>query len=97
MDYIEVKTIHAYELEYALKLQYGVDIKLATTMWDNIIMLPEEELYRPLWYNADVVAENEENMQDFPNCEEYQHRALVYAYLQDTIPENQCILVDVSW
>lgn len=97
MKFIELKTIKAEELAEAVKLQYGIDIDIALTMWDDIIKSSQEEFYRPLYYNADVIAENRENMELAPNCLIYKLRDLVYTMLSDSVPENQCILVDVSW
>lgn len=97
MKFTELKTIKARELAEAIKLQYGVDIDIALTMWDDIIKPSQEEFYRPLYYNADVIAENREYMKTTPNCEIYKMRDLVYIMLADSVPENQCILVDVSW
>ena len=97
MKFVELKTIKARELAEAVKLQHGVDIDIALTMWDNIIKPSQEEFYRPLYYNADVIAENKECMETAPDCEIYKMRDLVYTMLADSVPENQCILVDVSW
>ncbi len=97
MKFIELKTIKAGELAEAVKLQYDIDIDIALTMWDDIIKPSQEEFYRPLYYNADVIAENKEYMETVPNCEVYKMRDLVYTMLADSVPENQCILVDVSW
>ena len=97
MKFIELKTIKAKELAEAVKLQYGVNIDIALTMWDDIFKPSMEEFYRPLYYNADVIVENRENMEAAPNCEIYKMRDLVYTMLSDSVPENQCILVDVSW
>ena len=97
MKFVELKTIKARELAEAVKLQYGVDIDIALTMWDDIIKPSQEEFYRPLYYNADVIVENRENMETAPTCEIYRLRDLVYTMLADSVPENQCILVDVSW
>lgn len=97
MKFIELKTIKARELAEAVKLQYDVDIDIALTMWDDIFKPSLESFYRPLYYNADVIAENRENMELAPNCEIYKMRDLVYTMLADSVPENQCILVDVSW
>lgn len=97
MKFVELKTIKACELAEAVKLQYGVDIDIAFTMWNDIIKPSQEELYRPLYYNTDVIAENRENMKLVPNYEIYKMRDLVYTMLSDSVPENQCILVDVSW
>ena len=97
MKFIELKTIKAGELAEAVRLQYGIDVDIALTMWDDIIKLSQEEFYRPLYYNADVIAENREYMETTPNCEIYKMRDLVYTMLADSVPENQCILVDVSW
>lgn len=97
MKFVELKTIKARDLAEAVKLQYNIDIDIALTMWDDIIKPSQEEFYRPLYYNADVIAENKENMKLAPNCEIYELRDLVYIMLSDSVPENQCILVDVSW
>ena len=97
MKFVELKTIKAGELAEAVKLQYGVDVDIALTMWDDIIKPSQEEFYRPLYYNADVIAENREYMETTLNCEIYKMRDLVYMMLADSVPENQCILVDVSW
>jgi hypothetical protein len=97
MKFIELKTIKARELAEAVKLQYGVDIDIALTMWDDIFKPSMENFYRPLYYNTDVIVENRENMELAPNCEIYKMRDLVYTMLADSVPENQCILVDVSW
>ena len=97
MKFIELKTIKARELAEAVKLQYGVDIDIALTMWDDIFKPSMENFYRPLYYNADVIVENREYMETAPNCEIYRMRDLVYTMLVDSVPENQCILVDVSW
>lgn len=97
MKFVELKTIKARELAEAVKLQYGIDVDIALTMWDDIFKLPMENFYRPLYYNADVIAENKEYIETAPNCEVYKMRDLVYTMLADTVPENQCILVDVSW
>ena len=97
MKFIELKTIKARELAEAVKLQYGVSIDIALIMWDDIFKPSIESFYRPLYYNADVIAENREYMETTPNCEIYKMRDLVYMVLADSVPENQCILVDVSW
>ena len=97
MKFVELKTIKARELAEAVKLQYDIDIDIALTMWDDIIKPSQEEFYRPLYYNADVIAENKECMETAPNCEVYKMRDLVYIMLADSVPENQCILVDTSW
>jgi hypothetical protein len=97
MKFVELKTIKAGELAEAVKLQYDIDIDIALTMWDDIIRPSQEEFYRPLYYNADVIAENKEYMETAPNYEVYKMRDLVYTMLADSVPENQCILVDVSW
>lgn len=97
MKIVELKTIKAKDLAEAVKLQYGVDIDIALTMWEDIFKPLMESFYRPLYYNADVIAENKEYMETAPNCEVYKMRDLVYTMLADSIPENQCILVDVSW
>ena len=97
MKFVELKTIKARELAEAVKLQYGIDVDIALTMWDDIIKPSQEEFYRPLYYNADIIAENKGYMEALPKCEVYRFRHLVYTMLADTIPENQCILVDVSW
>lgn len=97
MKLVELKTIKARELAEAVKLQYGVNIDIALTMWDDIIKPSQEEFYRPLYYNADVIVENREYMETAPDCEIYKMRDLVYTMLADSVPENQCILVDVSW
>ena len=97
MKFVELKTIKARELAEAVKLQYDIDIDIALTMWDNIIKPSQEEFYRPLYYNADVILENKEYIETVSNCEVYRLRDLVYVMLADSIPEEQCILVDVSW
>lgn len=97
MKFTELKTIKARELAEAVKLQYGVDIDIALTMWEDIFKPSIESFYRPLYYNADVIVENRECMETAPNCEIYKMRDLVYTMLADSVPENQCILVDVSW
>lgn len=97
MKFVELKTIKAEELAEAVKLQYGIDVDIALTMWDDVIKPSQEEFYRPLYYNADVIAENRENIELAPNCLVYKLRDLVYTMLADSVPENQCILVDVSW
>lgn len=97
MKFTELKTIKARELAEAVKLQYGVDIDIALTMWEDIFKPSIESFYRPLYYNTDVIAENKECMETAPNCEVYKMRDLVYTMLADSVPENQCILVDVSW
>lgn len=97
MKFIELKTIKARELAEAVKLQYGIDIDIALIMWDDIIKPSQEDFYRPLYYNADVIAENRKNMELAPNSLIYKIRDLVYTMLADSVPENQCILVDVSW
>ena len=97
MKFVELKTIKAGELAEAVKLQYGVDVDIALTMWDDLFKPSQEEFYRPLYYNTDVIAENRENMEAAPNCKIYKMRDLVYTMLADSVPENQCILVDVSW
>ena len=96
MKFIELKTIKARELAEAVKLQYNIDIDIAFTMWDDIIKPSQEEFYRPLYYNADVILENKEYIETVSNCEVYRLRDLVYVMLADSIPEEQCILVDVS-
>lgn len=96
MKFVELKTIKAKELAEAVKLQYGIDVDIALTMWDDIIKPSQEEFYRPLYYNADVILENKEYIETVSNCEVYRLRDLVYVMLADTIPEEQCILVDVS-
>ena len=97
MEFVELKTIKARDLAEAVKLQYGIDVDIALTMWDDIIKPSQEEFYRPLYYNVDVIAENRENMELAPNCLVYKLRDLIYTMLADSVPENQCILVDVSW
>lgn len=97
MRFVELKTIKARELAEAVKLQYGIDVDIALTMWDDIIKFSQEEFYRPLYYNADIITENKGYMEALPNCEVYKMRDLVYTMLIDSVPENQCILVDVSW
>ena len=97
MKFIELKTIKAEELAEAVKLQYDIDVDIALTMWDDIIKPSQEEFYRPLYYNADIIVENREYMKIAPDCEIYKMRDLVYTMLADSVPENQCILVDVSW
>ena len=97
MKFVELKTIKARELAEAVKLQYGIDVDIALTMWDDIIKPSQEEFYRPLYYNADVILENKEYIETVSNCEVYRLRDLVYVMLADSIPEEQCILVDVSW
>ena len=97
MKFVELKTIKARELAEAVKLQYDIDIDIALTMWDDIIKPSQEEFYRPLYYNADVILENKEYIVTVSNCEVYRLRDLVYVMLADSIPEEQCILVDVSW
>ena len=96
MKFVELKTIKAKELAEAVKLQYGIDVDIALTMWDDIIKPSQEEFYRPLYYNADVILENKEYIETVSNCEVYRLRDLVYVMLADSIPEEQCILVDVS-
>lgn len=96
MKFIELKTIKAGELAEAVKLQYGIDVDIALIMWDDIIKPSQEEFYRPLYYNADVILENKEYIETVSNCEVYRLRDLVYVMLADSIPEEQCILVDVS-
>lgn len=96
MKFVELKTIKAGELAEAVKLQYGIDVDIALTMWDDIIKPSQEEFYRPLYYNADVILENKEYIETVSNCEVYRLRDLVYVMLADSIPEEQCILVDVS-
>ena len=96
MKFVELKTIKAKKLAEAVKLQYGIDVDIALTMWDDIIKPSQEEFYRPLYYNADVILENKEYIETVSNCEVYRLRDLVYVMLADSIPEEQCILVDVS-
>ena len=97
MKFVELKTIKARELAEAVKLQYGIDVDIALTMWDDIIKPSQEEFYRPLYYNADIIVENREYMETAPDCEIYKMRDLVYTMLADSVPEILCILVDVSW
>ena len=97
MKFIELKTIKARELAEAVKLQYGIDVDIALTMWDDIIKPSQEEFYRPLYYNTDIIVENREYIETVSNCKVYRLRDLVYTMLADGVPENQCILVDVSW
>ena len=97
MKFVELKTIKACELAEAVKLQYGVDIDIALTMWEDIFKPSMESFYRPLYYNTDIIVENREYMETAPDCEIYKMRDLVYTMLADSVPENQCILVDVSW
>lgn len=79
------------ELERAVNAQFGCEIdEMRNLLFDDDY---NNDSYQSFWYGQMEVFEGY-NWQDE---EKIRLRNLVRAYLQDTIPDHDRVLVDVSW
>ena len=93
MKYKTIPVVEANEIEKAVKLQYGVNITLASLMWPEDF---QNDCYKSLRFDDDIVAEWEED--EYYDEQHRREHLMVYSILRDVFPENiRTILVDVSW
>ena len=91
MKVIMMPVIGASELESAVNTQFGVNIEDITSLLFGDCFINDS--YKSFYYR-----ENETyNGFSWTNEEDIRHRNLVRAYLQDTIPDHDRVLIDVSW
>lgn len=78
------------ELEKAVNQQFNVKLDLRELLFDCEY---DNDSFKCFWY------ENIEEFKGFSWQDEKNIReiALVKTYLQDTIPDYGCVLIDVSW
>jgi hypothetical protein len=79
-------TINIYDLEQALVLQYGSE---EFSDLRNILFYEDfmNDCYKKYWFDDDL-NETEDNAAII-NC--------VNAFLRDIFPDEECVLIDVSW
>ena len=78
------------ELEKAVNLQFDVELDLRELLFDDTY---DNDSLKRFWYD------NIEEFRGYSWQDEKSIReiALVKTYLQDTIPDYGCVLIDVSW
>lgn len=86
MKYKKMVTINIYDLEEALVQQYGSEgfRKLRDTLFYSDFM---NDCYKQYWFDDDY-DENVDNAAIL-NC--------VNAFLRDIFPDEESVLIDVSW
>ena len=91
MKVIMMPVIGASELESAVNIQFGVNIEDITSLLFGDCFINDS--YKSFYYREN------ETYNGFPweNEEDIRHRNLVRAYLQDTIPDYDRVLIYVSW
>ncbi len=94
MKYITRKVVEAYEIEKAVKLQFGVDIELRSLMWSEAYI---NDSYKKLYFGDSTIKHNQANMRAEETNDVYRERALVYAIMKDCFPNDEYVFVDVSW
>ena len=89
--YTMMPVVDADELQDAVNAQFGCEI----TDMRNLLFSDDysNDSYQSFWYGQIEVFEG----RSWQNEEQIRSRNLVRAYLQDTIPEHDRVLVDVSW
>ena len=94
MKYKEIKVVEANEIEKAVEKHYGVNIELAELMWPENFM---NDCYKYLCFDEDMIMENKEDMERHPEKARYRERAMVYSIMKNYFPDDETVLVDVSW
>lgn len=95
MKYETVKIITTDEIRETVKLHYGVDIDdIRNLMWPTDFM---NDCCKFLYYGQDMIDITKSDLEAGYDTDENQERLLVYSVLQDYFPDDDCILVDVSW
>lgn len=99
INYTMMPVVQASEIEKAVEKKYNKQIKLASTMWPEGYM---NDCYKCLCFSDDAVADNEEEMKNFPDEEIYYDRKMVYAVVREAFSlelslGQDAVLVDISW
>jgi hypothetical protein len=83
--------VNVDELEDAVNAQFGCEI----AEMRNLLFSDDfsNDSYQSFWYDKMEVFEG----RSWQDEEQIRLRNLVRAYLQDTIPDHDRVLVDVSW
>ena len=92
MGYWMMPVVNADELEDAINLQYG-----ESTIDGIRSLLFSDDYYNDCYksfYYGDLTAYNSKSWE---NEEEIRLINLVKTYLQDTIPDYEVVLIDISW
>lgn len=89
--YTMMPVVDADELQDAVNMQFGCEI----TDMRNLLFSDDysNDSYQSFWYGQMEIFEG----RSWQNEEQIRLRNLVRVYLQDTIPEHDRVLVDVSW
>lgn len=89
--HIMMPVVDVSELEDAVNAQFGCEI----AEMRNLLFSDDfnNDSYQSFWYGKMEVFEG----RSWQNEEQIRLRNLVRAYLQDTIPDHDRVLVDVSW
>ena len=89
--HIMMPVVDVDELEGAVNAQFGCEItEMRTLLFSDDF---NNDSYQSFWYGEMEVFEGH----SWQNEERIRLRNLVRAYLQDTIPDHDRVLVDVSW
>jgi hypothetical protein len=89
--HIMMPVVDVDELEDAVNTQFGCEI----AEMRNLLFSDDfsNDSYQSFWYDKMEVFEG----RSWQDEEQIRLRNLVRAYLQDTIPDHDRVLVDVSW
>ena len=89
--HIMMPVVDVDELEDAVNTQFGCEIdKMRNLLFDDDY---NNDSYRSFWYGQ----MEEYKYPTWQDEEKIRLRNLVRAYLQDTIPDYNRVLIDVSW
>ena len=90
--YTMYPVINAQDLEEAVNVQFGVEIgEICSLLFDDDY---QNDCCKYFYYGD--MEKYKDWMSDIDE-EAIRLRNLVRAYLQDTIPDYTCVLIDVSW
>lgn len=89
--HVMMPVVDVSELEDAVNAKFGCEI----TEMRNLLFSDNfnNDSYQSFWYGKMEVFEG----RSWQNEEQIRLRNLVRTYLQDTIPDHDRVLVDVSW
>ena len=97
MKYERRVVVAAREINEAVSLQYGLDegeIDVTELFWAGDYM---NDCYKHLWIDEEAVSQERVEIDEGNDTEEVRQRLLILDYLHCVFPDEEKILVDVSW
>ena len=97
MKYERRIVVHAHDINEAVALQYGLEegeIDVAELFWPGEYM---NDCYKSLYISEEAVNDEQHEMEEGDDTEDVRQRLLVVDYLHCVFPDEETILVDVSW